>query len=309
MRTSRRAGAALAIAIALSALSAQAAFATFHEIVFRELYPGSSISPESEYVELQAYSSGQNFVKNHEVSFFNAIGGPIGTAKFGADVSNGANQMTILVATPAAEAEFGVTADLTMAANLLSPAGGGVCWEAFDCVSWGSFSGSLSPSPGSPAAPGGIPDGQALRRTIAPGCASLLEESDDHNNSAADFEAVFPAPRPNSATPTEKACTTASGGSGGGGGNGNGGPPQTFLKGKPAKRTRDRTPTFRFRSSEDGATFQCKLDRKAYRSCRSPFTTKKLTFGKHTFRVRARDRSGEVDASPASFAFTVLKPR
>jgi hypothetical protein len=309
MRADRRAGTVLAIALAFSAVSAQAAFATFHEIAFREIYPGTGASPGSEYVELQAYAAGQEFVNTHEVSFYSAAGAQLDTAKFTGNVGNGSNQMTILVATPAAEAEFGVTADLAMAPNLLSPAGGAVCWEAFDCVSWGSFAGSLKSPAGSPAAPGGIPDGQALRRTIAPGCASLLEASDDRNNSAVDFEVVFPSPRPNSVAPTEKACSTTGGGPSGPGAGGKEGAPQTILKGKPAKRTRDRTPTFRFRSSEGGATFQCKVDRQAFRACRSPFTAKKLAFGKHTFKVRARDRSGEVDRSPASFSFTVLKPR
>jgi hypothetical protein len=314
VRTGRRAAAVVALGLAFSALTAQTAFATFHEIVFREIYPGSVAVPESQYVELQMYAAGQNFVGGHFVSFYNAAGTQIGTAKFGGEVKNGANQATILIATPAAALEFSVTADLTMSPGLLSPAGGAVCWEAFDCVSWGNFTGSVSPPPGSPATPGGIPDGMALRRTIAPGCASLLEESDDSNNSSADFEAVFPAPRPNSVAPSERPCGGAGGGGGGGGQNGPGGgkganAPQTSLRGKPAKRTRDRTPTFRFRSNDDSAGFQCKVDGKPFRACRSPFTTKKLSFGKHAFRVRAKSRSGEVDASPALFRFTVLKPR
>lgn len=81
-------------------------------------------------------------------------------------------------------------------------------------------------------------------------------------------------------------------------------PPSTILTGKPAARTTDRTPTFRFRASEAGATFQCKLDKGAYRPCRSPFTTKKLSPGRHLLKVRAL-LGGVADASPASFRFTV----
>ncbi len=67
------------------------------------------------------------------------------------------------------------------------------------------------------------------------------------------------------------------------------GGPNTILKGKPPKRTADRTPTFRFRSNEEGATFQCKLDGKPYKKCRSPFTRSRASaLGSHTFRVRAR---------------------
>ncbi len=218
--------------------------------------------------------------------------------------------MTFLMATATAATRFGVTPDETMPANVINPAGGAVCWEALDCVSWGSFSKpeALPSAAGSPAAPTGIPDGQAIRRTLAPGCPTLLEEGDDRDNSALDFSAVFPEPRPNSVAPTERACASGGGGGGGGGGKGgqddNGGP-NTILKGKPAKRTADRTPTFRFRSTEDNSTFQCKLDGKPYKSCRSPFTTARLALGSHTFRVRAKHR-GTFDSSPATYRFTVV---
>ncbi len=314
MRAGSRLALALTLATAVSGFAAQAASATFHEIVVRELYPGTVASPESEYVELQMYASGQQFVAGHAVSFYNPAGGQVGSAKFGADVASGANQATILVATPAAEAEFGVAADLSMPPAVLDPSGGAVCWEAYDCVSWGGFAGSVKPSPGAPAAPGGIPDGQALRRTIAPGCASLLEAADDHGNSAADLEAVFPAPRPNSVAPTERPCSGGgggggSGGQGSGGGQGSDAAPQTRLRRHPAKRTGDRTPTFRFTSSARGARFQCKVDRRRYRPCSSPFTPKPLAFGRHSFRVRSRSGSGPVDPTPATFSFRVIGRR
>ncbi len=224
-------------------------------------------------------------------------------------VPAGANQSTILLATPAAEAEFGVVADAPLAAGQLSPSGGAVCWEALDCVSWGSFSGSLPSPAGSPAAPAGIPDGMALRRTISPGCATELEPTDDHDNSAADFSAVFPSPRPNSAAPSEHACPSGggqAGGANGQGGPGKPGPPQTSLKGRPPRRTRDRTPTFRFGADERGSSFQCKLDRRPFRACRSPFTTVRLALGSHIFKVRARDGTNLLDPSPASYAFSLI---
>ncbi|HET7589593.1 MAG TPA: hypothetical protein VFK14_05350, partial [Solirubrobacterales bacterium] len=174
-----------------------------------------------------------------------------------------------------------------------------------DCVSWGSFSGSLPSEAGSPASPSGIPDAMALRRTIAPGCASLLEPTDDRDNSAADFSPVFPEPRPNSVPPSERACGSAGGGSGGPGGQ-SGGAPQTTLVRRPPRRTSDRTPTFRFTSSQPGSTFQCKLDGKPFKPCRSPFTTKRLNLGRHTFKVRARSQSGRVDPSPSSYSFKVI---
>jgi hypothetical protein len=309
--TARGLRAALLAALALAALAPAPAAADFHFVSIREVFPGDSANPDAEYVELQAWASGQNVIQNHTITFYNAAGGQTDSESFDVQAPNGQNQVTFVMASLAANSRFAMTPDDTMpAGDRLSPAGGAVCWEVYDCVSWGSFSGGSLPSPaGSPAVPGGIPDGQALRRTIAPGCPTLLEASDDRDNSAVDFTPVFPAPRPNAVPPTERACDPASGGGGGGGGGQGGtGAPQTRLRGKPSKRTTDRTPTFRFRSDTPGARFQCKLDRGRYRSCRSPFTPKRLGLGRHVFRVRAKD-GRQVDPSPAVFRFTVIARR
>jgi hypothetical protein len=307
----RKLGILIAALVSLLVLTLPvAASATFHEMSIRELYPGSLAQPESEYVELQMWAAGQNHVEGHVLRTYNASGGVTSTNTFSGDVPGGANQSTILLATSAAETEFGVTGDTALSAGKLDPTGGAVCWENLDCASWGSFSGPLPSPAGTPAA--AIPDGMALRRTIAPGCATLLEPTDDHDNSATDFSAVFPAPRPNSAAPSEHRCPgSGEGGSGGEGvaGSGQKGAPQTTLRRKPGKKTHDRTPTFRFASNEPGSTFQCKLDGKPFRSCRSPFTTKSLSLGKHTFKVRARDDSGKLDLSPASYSFKVVAKR
>ena len=284
-----------------------AASATFHEMSIREVYPGSLAQPESEYVELQMWAPGQNLVGGHVLKTYNASGAVTSTNTFAGDVSGSANQSTILLATSGAETEFGVSADTALSAGKLDPAGGAVCWENLDCVSWGSFSGALPSPAGTPAAV--ISDGMALRRTIAPGCATLLEPTDDHDNSAADFSPVFPAPRPNSVAPSERRCLgNIEGGPAGGGpaGPGQKGAPQTTLRHKPGKKISDRTPTFRFTSSEPDSTFQCKLDNKPFRPCRSPFTTKPLALGSHTFKVRARDDSGKLDPSPVSYGFKVI---
>jgi hypothetical protein len=283
--------------------------ATFHEMSIREVYAGT---PESQYVELQMWAAGQNLVGGHALKTYSAAGAMTSTNTFAGDVANGANQSTILLATPGAEAEFGVTADAGLAAGNLEAGGGAVCWETLDCVAWGSFAGFAgnAPSPvGSPAA--AIPVGMALRRTIAPGCPTLLEPTDDHDNSATDFSAVFPAPRPNSVAPGERRCPGSSESPFGvvPGGGSKQGVPQTILQRKPGKKIRDRTPTFRFASDEAGSTFQCKLDGKPFRSCRSPFTTKPLALGRHTFKVRARDDSGKLDPSPASYSFKVVTNR
>ena len=287
-------------------LGVPAASATFHRMSIREVFPGTASEPGAEYVELQMWSSGQNFVGGHTLRTYDSGGTPTATV-LPSDVPSGANQSTILIATPQAEARFGVTADAPLSSSgQLDPAGGAVCWEEIDCVAWGSFAGGLPSPVGTPAAAGGIPDEMALRRTIAPGCATLLETTDDRDNSSLDFSAVFPDPRPNSVAPSEHACGSSNGSSSGSEGGG-GSAPQTLLKRTPPRKTHDRTPTFRFAADEHGVTFQCKLDGKPFKACRSPFTTKKLSLGRHVFRVRARDDSGRLDPSPASYAFKIVR--
>jgi hypothetical protein len=291
----------VAFALTLFAFAPQPAFATFHEMMIREVYPGSLAAPDSEYVELQMWSPGQNLVGGHTITVFNATGSPTGSATFNGNVSGGANQSTLVAATPAAESGFGIAADAALPTDSIAPGGGAVCWESLDCISWGNFSGSVGSATGSPSDPGGIPDGMALRRTIARGCPTLLELADDTDSSAADFADAFPSPRPNSVAPAEHSC----GGSSPGGNTA----PQTGLRRKPPKKTRDRTPTFRFSSSETGSSFECKLDRKPFLVCAASYTTPRLSLGRHTLRVRARDRSGNVDPSPALYAFKVLRKR
>jgi hypothetical protein len=273
-------------------------------MMIREVYPGSVANPKAQYVELQMWQSGQNHVGGHVLRSYDAAGNVTGVDTFPADVANGANQSTLLLATPQAEAQFGVVADASLAPGL-SPSGGAVCWEAIDCVSWGGFSGEAPSPTGTPAAAAGIPDGMALRRSIARGCPTFLDPEDDHDNSAADFEVVFPNPRPNSVAPTETACAAAGPGGGPGAPSGQN-PPQTFLRKKPPKRTSDRTPTFRFASDESSVRFDCRLDRKKFRPCRSPFPVPKLSLGRHRFQVRARDSEGKVDPTPASYSFRVV---
>ncbi len=63
--------------------------------------------------------------------------------------------------------------------------------------------------------------------------------------------------------------------------------------------------TFTFRSNEPG-TFECQIDGEAWSSCTSPRSHVGLSAGDHVFRVRAIDRVGLADPSPAERAFTVV---
>jgi CSLREA domain-containing protein len=83
--------------------------------------------------------------------------------------------------------------------------------------------------------------------------------------------------------------------------------PETTLTKKPKKKSTKRKAKFKFESSEDGSTFECKLDKKPFKPCTSPFK-KKVKPKKHKFKVRAIDAAGNVDPTPAKAKFKVLKP-
>lgn len=84
-------------------------------------------------------------------------------------------------------------------------------------------------------------------------------------------------------------------------------PPETTINKGPKKKSRDRTPTFRFSSDEPGSAFMCKLDRKPYKPCSSP-RRYKVGRGKHVFMVTATDSSENTDPTPAKRTFRVRRP-
>ena len=86
--------------------------------------------------------------------------------------------------------------------------------------------------------------------------------------------------------------------------------PDTALTTWPPATTSDTTPTFTF-SSEPGAQFECRVDTAAFGPCSGPgaaMTLPALSLGQHTFEVRAKDRAGNVDATPASRTIEVTVP-
>lgn len=64
--------------------------------------------------------------------------------------------------------------------------------------------------------------------------------------------------------------------------------------------------SFRFRSSEAGSTFVCKVDRGLLRFCGSRIS-RRFAAGKHVVEVRASDAAGNLDRSPAVFRFRVKR--
>jgi hypothetical protein len=276
--------------VAVLALSAAALLApavaqgAFHLMLIREVYPGSAASPDSGYVELQMYTGGQQFVANHKVTVYGAGGAVAGTFTFPSNLSNGASQQTILVGDSGVAGAFGVVPDLVDSGFAAAAAGGAACWDGTpDCVAWGSFAGFSGPAPsqvGTPADESGIPNGMALRRSIAPGCPTLLEATDDSNNSAADFVDASPQPRNNASAIVESACTG----------------PTTTIDSKPANPTSATAASFAYHSTPAGASFECRLDSAVFASCASGGVEYPgpLADGNHSFQVRAKDGSENV---------------
>jgi hypothetical protein len=84
------------------------------------------------------------------------------------------------------------------------------------------------------------------------------------------------------------------------------GAPETTIADGPSGATNDSTPTFTFGSNEAGASFQCRFDAASFAACTSPHTpAAALGDGPHAFEVQAMDVAGNLDASPATRAFSV----
>jgi len=81
-------------------------------------------------------------------------------------------------------------------------------------------------------------------------------------------------------------------------------PPQTRIVSGPPRVTFKTKAKFRFASSEGESHFQCRLDKKKWHRCANPFQPS-VKPGKHLFKVRAIDRFGNVDPTPARFGWRV----
>jgi cysteine-rich repeat protein len=180
----------VALALLLCVLRADAAF---HLIRIVEVFPGTAAAPDAQYIVLQAFAAGQTQLQTHTVTVYDRFGAVRHTSLFGNPLANGAEQMRILIATPAAESLFNITADLSMT-PMIAAMGGKICFEDLDCMTWGNYAG---PAPvGTPfASPAGLRIGKAVQRNL--GGNGTLEESDDHDDSAQDFLEGLPVPRNN----------------------------------------------------------------------------------------------------------------
>jgi hypothetical protein len=291
----------LALPFLLAALgllsAAPAAQATFHLIKVREVYAGTN---DDSYVELQMYAAGQSFLSGHSLTLYGPTGALSHTSTFAAGVAKSENQRTVLIGDSGVQAGSGVAPDLVDPNLTVPAAGGAACWNAgglpADCVAWGNFSGGAAlqtatgTSAGAPVSPGGIAAGKAIRRSIAPGCSTLLEESDDSNVSSADFSEVAPAPRNDNSAIVEATCAGA---------------PNTAIDDRPPLHSNSAGAEFTY-EAPTATSYECRLDAAPFAAC--PNGTAKeytgLAEGSHSFQVRGVNASGP-DPTPAEYTWSV----
>jgi hypothetical protein len=82
-------------------------------------------------------------------------------------------------------------------------------------------------------------------------------------------------------------------------------PPNTSIVTGPSGTTMATTANFNFSSSESGSSFECKLDSALWQVCAESESFSSLTPGSHTVAVRAVDKSGNADPTPATRGWTV----
>jgi hypothetical protein len=86
--------------------------------------------------------------------------------------------------------------------------------------------------------------------------------------------------------------------------------PRTRITMAPGSKTRRRKAVFRFADvsgDPTGTNFECKLDRRKWRACYSPFKVKGLGYNRHTLRIRGADAAGNFEAKAVKRSFKVVK--
>jgi hypothetical protein len=88
-------------------------------------------------------------------------------------------------------------------------------------------------------------------------------------------------------------------------------PPLTRITFGPGVKTRKRAPIFRFADvtgDPPGTTFLCKLDRRPWQACQTPWRLSRLRPRSHVVQVRAIDAAGNQEIGAAKRRFKVIGP-
>jgi|GEM_PF-3438370 len=81
-------------------------------------------------------------------------------------------------------------------------------------------------------------------------------------------------------------------------------PPETNILTQPQIITQNQNADFTF-SSNETASFECKLDDQNFSSCLSPQSYQNISNGRHTFSVRAIDTTSNIDPTPAVYSWVI----
>lgn len=84
--------------------------------------------------------------------------------------------------------------------------------------------------------------------------------------------------------------------------------PKTRITFAPAAKTRSRSPVFRFvdATGQPGTKFSCKLDRHAWKRCKSPLRLKQVSRGSHMLEIKAVNAVGTSEPRPVKRKFKVV---
>jgi uncharacterized protein (DUF779 family) len=81
--------------------------------------------------------------------------------------------------------------------------------------------------------------------------------------------------------------------------------PETTITAYPPALSTAGTAIFEFSATEPGSVFECDLDETGFGACTSPASYTDLPEGAHAFSVRAKDPAGNMEETPATYAWTI----
>ncbi len=85
--------------------------------------------------------------------------------------------------------------------------------------------------------------------------------------------------------------------------------PETKILAGPKKPSPNRTPSFRLHTNDKSAYFICQLDGDPVKRCLVFYRVERLSFGRHRISIAAVDPAGNVDPTPATRSWKVVKPK
>jgi hypothetical protein len=85
--------------------------------------------------------------------------------------------------------------------------------------------------------------------------------------------------------------------------------PDTTIIAGPRKPSPNRTPSFRLHTNDKSAYFICQLDSNPVKRCLVFYRVERLSLGRHRISIAAVDPAGNVDPTPATRSWKVVRPK